>query len=339
MAVAGTAETALARQLASSDAQVRNRALRKVERMLCQREPAPLSPKGMRRVWRALYYTLWFADTPSAINWTLERLCSWLGLAVDNWLYFEVMWETICRYWIEIDHLRLDKYYALLNRSLSAATSLCVDQVDHWRRLTGIVERVVFEPLVGTSADLDLEAAPAALGMALHVCDKWLELVLCQAPGGLESLTLDTDSTHPVDIAVQPFLRLYLAPMERASATQQRNRKVLMRRAFERLWEPLVRAPAAVPNQRDQLVYLSQPEHRQQLAERLFKLASRVEVPPYGRRFMYGCVRRLHTAVITSAAATAAAAAAAGPLFNDFDARIRKPRQRRRRRRQQRRRR
>jgi hypothetical protein len=112
-----------------------------------------------------------------------------------------------------------------------------------------------------------------------------------------------------------------------------------MRRAFERLWEPLVRAPAAVPNQRNQLVYLSQPEHRQQLAERLFKLASRVEVPPYGRRFMYGCVRRLHTAVITSAAATAAAAAAAGPLFNDFDARIRKPRQRRRRRRQQRRRR
>ncbi|KAF6004117.1 ribosomal RNA-processing protein 1 [Cyanidiococcus yangmingshanensis] len=245
----------------------------------------------MRRLWRALYYLLWFADSPPLIDRTIERLCSWMRVSVDTWLYFQVLWETVCRYWLEIDHLRLDKYYALLNRALGMA-------FEEWRHLARIIEQVVLGPVAGTSTTQTLNDSPNALGVALHLCDKWLDTVLLQTPGGPRTLTFMSNSDRPADLVMEPFLRLYVAESERASVLQLRNRKLLMQRAFDRIWQPLVRPPPSPPlstgEHSKHPVYLTDTEHRQQLATRLFKRAAGASVPPLGRKLAYACVRWLH---------------------------------------------
>ncbi len=294
MATVGQQQGSLARALASSDERLRRQALRRVDRLLKRQQPAPLSEQAMRRLWRALYYLLWFADKPLVIEQTIERLCSWLLVASDGWLYFRVMWETVSRYWSEIDHLRLDKYYALLSRALSTASHYCADRVEDWRRFVRVVNQTVLEPVTGIGEDQALGEAWKSLGVALHLCDKWLDLVLLQTPGGPSSLTLMPESDRPADIVVEPFWILYTAASTRASALQLRNRKLLMQRAFERIWQPLVYPPVPLTDHPNQTAYLTDTSHRQQLAERLFKHAAGMQVLPLGRKLMYTCVRLLH---------------------------------------------
>lgn len=92
-----------------------------------------LDIKDYLRLWKALFYSMWMADKPAHQRSLAQRLGG-LSLiilkAAQNetavLLYFQAFWETLCREWAGLDRHRLDKYYNLIRRMVSASLECCI---------------------------------------------------------------------------------------------------------------------------------------------------------------------------------------------------------------------
>ncbi|KAK4535240.1 hypothetical protein CDCA_CDCA04G1265 [Cyanidium caldarium] len=301
-------ELDLARRLASSSKSVRQEALTAVQRVLCAAE-TPLRWPEMRRLWRALFYTLWFADRPVAIEAVIRRLVRLLEVSADPYLYFRGMLECLVREWPSIDHHRLDKYYALLTDGVAAAAAWGVSHgsADDWqacRCIARIVEEEVFQPLyvdkVHFADDVAAEAREpprrGSVGVALHLCDVWVARILESVPPDeRQHLSFAVDSRCPADMYMEPIVRLFVVETNRAAEARLPTRKRLMARAAQRVWKVLearwlTRPPEPVEE-------ASWRTHAQEIAQGLFQRASGTGVPDYGRRLLYETVRHLRAAV------------------------------------------
>lgn len=79
----------------------------------------PLSLKKYEKLWKGLFYAMWFSDKPRP----QQRLADTLGSLFSDTippqsflLFVEAHWVVIIHEWPQIDHHRIDKFYLMLRR-------------------------------------------------------------------------------------------------------------------------------------------------------------------------------------------------------------------------------
>jgi ribosomal RNA-processing protein 1 len=114
-------DSALVKQLASSDGSQRDKACKALKNwLLVIRRDDPLDNNEFLKLWKALFYCQWMSDKPS-YQQTLANNLGDIALLLESssqQTYIKCFWETICREWSGIDRQRLDKFYLLLRRFL-----------------------------------------------------------------------------------------------------------------------------------------------------------------------------------------------------------------------------
>ncbi|KAJ0985107.1 hypothetical protein J5N97_003463 [Dioscorea zingiberensis] len=116
---------AIARLLASCNTSARGRAVRLFVSWLPAVSPPP-SDAELLKIWKGLFYALWHADKPPVQLALASRVASLIeSLPVDlSFRYLSALLATLRREWPGIDFLRLDKFYALLRRTIRAVFAL-----------------------------------------------------------------------------------------------------------------------------------------------------------------------------------------------------------------------
>lgn len=116
---------AIARLLASCNTSARGRAVRLFVSWIPTACPPP-SDAELLKIWKGLFYALWHADKPPAQLSLASRLASLIdSLPVDlSSRYLSALLVTLRREWSGIDFLRLDKFYALVRRTLRSVFAL-----------------------------------------------------------------------------------------------------------------------------------------------------------------------------------------------------------------------
>lgn len=119
------------KQLSSNNRVVREKSLEALQKVLVS-EPFMKSKQAQyEKLWKALYYTMWFSDRPrpqQKMARQLGELYSLYGTVGDNksdditlsdraFLKFcRAFWKVITLEWFNIDRYRMDKYLLLLRR-------------------------------------------------------------------------------------------------------------------------------------------------------------------------------------------------------------------------------
>ncbi|SCV03884.1 LAMI_0H11716g1_1 [Lachancea mirantina] len=130
--------SALVKQLASNSRVVREEAFESLRKYLATRQFKEGKQLQFDKLWKGLYFSMWFSDRPRP----QQRLAD--SLAELHLLYFspadnraghkaaltgndaafikfsKAFWRIICLEWYGIDHHRLDKYLLLVRRVLNA---------------------------------------------------------------------------------------------------------------------------------------------------------------------------------------------------------------------------
>lgn len=106
------------KQLASNKRTVRENALKTLKKFLSSREKSkPLTLLELKKLWKGLYFTMWFSDRPLPQQRLANDLASLFSDCVveEQFLNFvEAFWVIIGSEWRELDKWRIDKYYMLM---------------------------------------------------------------------------------------------------------------------------------------------------------------------------------------------------------------------------------
>ncbi|GMM32910.1 Rrp1 protein [Saccharomycopsis crataegensis] len=110
-------ETTFVKKLASNERPVRESAIEALKQYLSRDKK--LSLLKYQKLWKGLYYSMWFSDRPRP----QQRLAMVLGklfsetIPLNSFTVFvEAFWSLIIREWPQIDRHRIDKFYLLLRR-------------------------------------------------------------------------------------------------------------------------------------------------------------------------------------------------------------------------------
>nr|XP_047910819.1 ribosomal RNA processing protein 1 homolog B isoform X2 [Anser cygnoides] len=113
-------EVQFAQRLAANEKRIRDRAVRKLRGYLSGRTQRPeggFSQEELLKIWKGLFYCLWMQDKP-LLQEELANNISQLIHVIQNTearhLFIQTFWQTMSREWNGIDNLRLDKYYMLI---------------------------------------------------------------------------------------------------------------------------------------------------------------------------------------------------------------------------------
>jgi len=112
----------LARNLAHpTNAALRERNIKVLQRWFATPKAASFSKERMLKIWKGLFYCMWFSDKPLVQQELAERLALLLHSFKSTesvFLFVEAFYETIQREWAGLDRLRLDKFYSLQRKML-----------------------------------------------------------------------------------------------------------------------------------------------------------------------------------------------------------------------------
>ncbi|KAH3901868.1 related to Ribosomal RNA-processing protein 1 [Saccharomycodes ludwigii] len=114
--------SSLVKKLASNNKPTRDKALESLQKYL---QLSHLKQKDYDKIWKGLYYSMWFCDKPRP----QQRLADKLGELhliflsqnnkpnVEGFIRFsKSFWKVILLEWYTIDHHRIDKYLLLIRR-------------------------------------------------------------------------------------------------------------------------------------------------------------------------------------------------------------------------------
>ncbi|RLV94992.1 Ribosomal RNA-processing protein 1 [Spathaspora sp. JA1] len=110
--------SAFVKNLASNSRNTRDAALESLETYLSTTS-AKLTLLDYEKLWKGLYFSVWFSDRPR----TQERLCESLGRLYSEViplsrfpLFLDAFFNVIILTWPDIDQWRIDKFYLLIRR-------------------------------------------------------------------------------------------------------------------------------------------------------------------------------------------------------------------------------
>lgn len=196
------------KKLASNDRATREATFKALAKYLGSRNAAKLDKLEMEKLWKGLYFSMWFCDRPGP----QERLAESLGLLYSSHIalsafprFVEAFWVIMIREWPTIDQWRIDKYYLLIRRVVRHCFIQLQKQLWDLELVLAYLEALEKHPLSGDQK----------VGTALpyHLCDIWMdemERVVLKKEGDDEDSDEDDQAfaTVPIDELVAPFAKL-----------------------------------------------------------------------------------------------------------------------------------
>lgn len=113
--------SAFVKKLAHNDAGVRKAAFDSLCAFLTSKGLAKLEFLDLKKIWKGLYYSMWFCDKPipqQALAGNLGKLFSEVVPAEKLQEFHQAFWAVMKKEWHSIDKWRLDKYLMLVRRVL-----------------------------------------------------------------------------------------------------------------------------------------------------------------------------------------------------------------------------
>lgn len=117
MAVDST--TSFVRKLAHNDASIRASAFEALQAYLKSKAAAKLDLFEMQKLWKGLYYAMWYCDKPipqQSLAGDLGKLFSEVVPQEKLAIFHEAFWIILLKEWPTIDKWRYDKYLMLVRR-------------------------------------------------------------------------------------------------------------------------------------------------------------------------------------------------------------------------------
>lgn len=120
----GSAEIYFAKKLANNDKKVRDKAVKRLKIWLNGKEKSKngLLEVELLKIWKGLFYCMWFSDKPLIQEELAENLSNGIHLfgqcSMTGVLFSKVFFITMGREWLGIDRHRLDKFYLLTQKFL-----------------------------------------------------------------------------------------------------------------------------------------------------------------------------------------------------------------------------
>lgn len=109
------------RKLAHNDAAVRLAAFDALKNFLKSKSSAKLDLLEMEKLWKGLYYSMWYCDKPipqQNLAGNLGNLFSEVIPENKLEVFHEAFWVVMIKEWPSLDKWRLDKFYMLIRRVL-----------------------------------------------------------------------------------------------------------------------------------------------------------------------------------------------------------------------------
>ncbi|KAM7348039.1 ribosomal RNA processing protein 1 homolog Nnp-1 [Cochliomyia hominivorax] len=189
-------EVQIVKSLACNDLTQRNRQMKKLRKWLQLRTRSSFlfSQEDFMRIWKGLYYNMWYSDKPLVQEELAEQLGKLLECFEGNLQYsvdfFGAFLKTMCIEWFGIDQWRIDKFLMLARRMLRYMLKLL--KSSDWS-LEAInvfnehaTETVLFENV-------------SAKGLTMHYFDIFFEELAKVSEGNI--------SAEQVSMFVQPFIK------------------------------------------------------------------------------------------------------------------------------------
>ncbi|CAN3358960.1 ribosomal RNA-processing protein 1 [Diutina catenulata] len=107
------------KQLASNDTKSREKALSSLRKFLGAKQQSKLPLLELEKLWRGLYFSMWYCDKPGPQQQLAEDLGKLYSESVhaDAVIrFYEAFWVIMMKEWASIDKWRIDKYLMLIRR-------------------------------------------------------------------------------------------------------------------------------------------------------------------------------------------------------------------------------
>ncbi|GAA5913932.1 Rrp1p [Sporobolomyces salmoneus] len=201
----------------------------------------------MAKLWKGIYYCFWMSDKP-LVQQALAQTLADLTLIVrpkstkpekngrvervkSTMAFLKGFWVTVCREWVGLDRLRIDKFYLLIRRFIEVGFKV-LEREDWDPKAIELYNEVLTSP----GGPLHVESAKTPHSLTFHLSDIFLD--------ELERVSTSVSSpTVPLVALLQPYMRtLTVAPSSPIFA-----------RLIEKLFKPLLIAffpPSTKPQPR-----------------------------------------------------------------------------------------
>ncbi|EDV28904.1 uncharacterized protein TRIADDRAFT_52238 [Trichoplax adhaerens] len=263
-----------AKRLASNEKKIRDRSVRRLRLWLQKRsKEIDFDEIEILKLWRGLFYCMWMSDKPLIQEELADMLASLLFCFEDvkKWsLFLSSFYNTMCREWIGIDRLRMDKFYMLMKKMMkqSLVGLLTKDWDDSWvKALITVLSDGPIHPTEFKVLD----------GIRLYITEIFLDELL--------SLDLSKISCDQVVDLLKPFVTLS------AEACNHSILNTIDENIYQRLLEEDIKSKLS--NYQD--LYST-------LEKILFESGSKKEVKPRNRKILYNGSKRFREAKAASIA-------------------------------------
>lgn len=160
------------RKLAHNDAATRNAAFKALSNFLKSKASGKLDLLEMEKLWRGLYFSMWYCDKPVPQQNLAGKLGELFSKVIPEnrlKLFHQAFWEVMAKEWHSLDKWRVDKFYMLVRRVLRHQLFRLADANWPQKQTAEFVAVLKQYPLVDDSK------FPQSL--AYHVCDIFLDEV------------------------------------------------------------------------------------------------------------------------------------------------------------------
>ncbi|GMG34735.1 unnamed protein product [Ambrosiozyma monospora] len=163
--------SAFVKKLASNDRKTRDQALETLKKFLSTRASSrPFSELELQKLWKGLYYTMWYCDRPRPQQRLANDLASLFSecIPADNFAIFvQAFWVVMIKEWPDLDQWRLDKFYMLMRYVVRESFSKLKNE--KWNE--GLVDSYIKCLSEGVlSGDVKIPN-----GIVFHIIDVWLD--------------------------------------------------------------------------------------------------------------------------------------------------------------------
>ena len=204
-------EIHFARLLVNPDKSIRDKTLASVKRFIVKQEDSEsMGLLEMLKLWKALYYSLWLADSGSQADELSESIADLIiklsKKPASLIMYFSCLLKTVLREWSLLDQHRINKFYFLLRRSMNKILSVCVDLLSEKSSKKLTQKKQFVEQLLSALQEEALSQVPN--GVRFHLADVFIPELVNVVRSSDGQLSLTTDIFMEL---VAPFLQILTA--------------------------------------------------------------------------------------------------------------------------------
>ncbi|ODV83287.1 hypothetical protein CANARDRAFT_238361 [[Candida] arabinofermentans NRRL YB-2248] len=210
--------SAFVKKLASNDRKTRDHAFETLKKYLSKKD-SKLTYLEYQKLWKGLYYTMWFSDRPrpqQRLAKDISSLFTCISTTSNFTLFVKSFWDIICKEWPELDQWRIDKFYMLMRFIINS----CFEKLklENWDNdLVNNYINILIDGVLSGDRKIPV-------GVVYHIIDVWideLEKVMFKDiddDDDEEDDEEETDSLNdekksivadiPIDLLLKPFKNL-----------------------------------------------------------------------------------------------------------------------------------